>query len=204
MELGGRDAANAPETLDGERMEEAEFVVGRYDEEAVRLRDRARDLREEFRASDAHGDRKPDLVEDSAPEPGCDLGRRACESLEPSDVEERLVDRKALHERRRVLEECEDGLARLGVGRHSRGNDDGLRAESAGLVAAHRRLDAVGLRFVAGREHDTPTDDHRPSAQARIVALLDRREERIEVGMENARLSHGRTYVRTRRPPMPG
>ena len=39
------------------------------DEEPVRLRDRARDLREELRPRDADGDRQPDLVEHAPPQP---------------------------------------------------------------------------------------------------------------------------------------
>ena len=109
------------------------------------------------------------------------------EAFEPADVEERLVDREPLHERRRVLEDREDGLARLRVGGHPRRHDDRVRAESARLAAAHRRLDAVRLRLVAGREHDSAADDHGPPAQARIVALLDRGEERIEIGMQDRR-----------------
>ena len=64
-----------------------------------------------------------------------------------------------------------------------------MRAEPPRLRAAHRRADAVRLRLVARGEHDAPADDHRPAAQARIVALLDRREERVEIGVEDRRLA---------------
>src|SRR5215218_8376799 len=40
------------------------------------------------------------------------------------------------------------------------------------------------LRLVAGREHDAHADDHRPPAQPRVVALLDGREERVQVGVQ--------------------
>ena len=52
-------------------------------------------------------------------------------------------------------------------------------------ATAHRRADAERLGLVAGREHDAAADDHRPAAQARVVALLDRRVERVEVGVED-------------------
>ena len=64
-----------------------------------------------------------------------------------------------------------------------------MRAEAAGLAAAHRGADAVGPGLVAGREHDSRPDDRRPAAQATIVSLLDRREERVEVGVQDRRLA---------------
>ena len=103
-----------------------------------------------------------------------------------------------LDERRRVVEDPEHGLARLGVGRHARRDDDRLRAETARAPAAHRGADAERLGLVAGGEHDPAADDHRPAAQPRIVALLDRGEERVEVGVQDRRLA--RTYVRTGQP----
>ena len=89
------------------------------------------------------------------------ISRAPREPFEPADVEERLVDREPLDERRRVLEDREHGLARLRVRRHPRRDDDGVRAEPPRLAAAHRRLDAVRLRLVARREHDPAADDHR-------------------------------------------
>ena len=73
---------------------------------------------------------------------------------------------------------------------------DRLGAEPAGLRAAHRRFDAVRLCLVARCEHHAAADDHGPSAQARIVSLLDRRVEGVEVGVEDRRRVHLRTYVR--------
>ena len=60
---------------------------------------------------------------------------------EPAHVEERLVDRQPLDERRVVLEDAVDRLARLGVGRHARRHDDGVRAEPPRRAPAHRRAD---------------------------------------------------------------
>ena len=53
-----------------------------------------------------------------------DLGRRARHAEQAADVEERLVDREPLDERRRVVEHLEHRLARLGVRRHARRHDD--------------------------------------------------------------------------------
>ena len=114
----------------GKRMEERELVVGRNDEQAVGLRDAARDLREELRPRHAHRDAQADLLEHSPPQPRGDLGRRPGEALEAADVEERLVDRHPLDERRRVLEDLEHRLARFRVGRHP-GLDHAPRAGTA-------------------------------------------------------------------------
>jgi hypothetical protein len=107
--------------------------------------------------------------------------------LEPAHVEKRLVDRQALDDRRRVFEHREHRLARFAVGLEARRDDDRVRTQALGLPAAHRRSHATGLRLVAGGEHDTRPDDHRPADQARIVALLDRRVKRVEVGVEDRR-----------------
>ena len=190
VQLRRRDASDAPEPLDRQRVEERELRAGLDAQEPLRLRDRARHLREELRARDADGDREPDLVEHAPLQPRGDLGRRACEPLEPAHVQERLVDREPLDERRRVLEDLEHRLARLRVRRHSGRNDDRMRAESPRLALAHRGLHAVGLRLVARREHDAAPDEHGLPAQLRVVALLDRREERIEVCVQDRRGAH--------------
>ena len=170
-------------------MEERQLAFGRHDEQAVRLGDAARHLREELRPRDAHRQREPDLLEDPAPQAGGDLHRRAGDPLHAAHVEERLVDRQPLDQRRHVVEDPIHGLARLGVGREARRDHDRLRAEPASLPAAHRRLDAEGLGLVARREHDSAADDHRLPAQPRIVPLLDRREEGVEVCVQDRRFA---------------
>ena len=62
---------------------------------------------------------------------------------------------------------------------HARGHN------AARLRDAHRGTNAEALGFVAGGEHDSPADDDRSAAQARIVALLDGRVERIEIGVQD-------------------
>ena len=53
-----------------------------------------------------------------------DLHRRAGDPPQPADVEERLVDRQPLDQRRGVLEDLEHRLAGLGVRRHPRVDHD--------------------------------------------------------------------------------
>ena len=168
-------------------MEELELAVGRDEEQPVGLGDRARDLGEELRAGDADRDRQADPLEHLAPQTDRDLGRGARDSSEAADVEERLVDRQPFDQRGRVGEDLEHRLARFRVRLHARRHDDGARAEQARLAAAHRGVDAEGLRLVARGEHDPAADDHGLAPQPRIVALLDRCEERVEVGMQDRR-----------------
>ena len=176
---------DAPEPFDRKRMEERELAVGRDDEEPVGLGNPARDLGEELRPRHTDRDRQADLLSHLLPQAHGDLGRRSHAPLHPADVEERLVDREPLDDRSRVLEHPKYGLARFGVGRHPRRHDGRLRAEAAGRRRAHRGADAVRLRLVAGRQHDPQPHDHRAAAQAWVVALLDGREERVEVCVQD-------------------
>ena len=74
-------------------------------------------------------------------------------------------------------------------------NDNCVRTQAASRAAAHRGADAEGFRLVARRENDPGADDHRAAAQARVVALLDRGEERIEVGVEDGGVRHERMFA---------
>ena len=143
------------------------------------------------------GDRETDLVAHLSPQPSGDLEWVAGHLQQPGDVEERLVDRYALDERRRPLEDREDGLARLDVGIEAGRHDDGVRAQRARLGATHGRPHAVGLRLVARSEHDPAADEHRASAQRGVVALLDRGVEAVEVGVQDLPHQAHDSYVRT-------
>ena len=106
----------------------------------------------------------PTSFANGAPKPHRDLDRRAGNQFHAANVEERLVDRQPLDQRRRVVEDGIQSLARLGVGRHSGRDDDRRRAEPVRLTAAHRRPNTVRLRLIARREHHPATDNHRPPA----------------------------------------
>ena len=71
----------------------------------------------------------------------------------------------------------------------SAADHDRVRAQPPRPPPAHRRPHPARLRLVAGRQHHAAADDHRPAAQPRIVALLDRRVERVEVGVQDGGLS---------------
>ncbi len=72
-----------------------------------------------LRPSDPHRDGQADAFEDRLPKPHGDLRRRARDQPQSAHVEERLVDRQPLDERRRVVEHLEQCRARLAVRRTS-------------------------------------------------------------------------------------
>src|SRR6476469_7791337 len=149
--LGG-DRTDTPESLDRERMEKLELAFGRYHEQAVRLRNAARHLREELRPRDADGDRQADALANVAPQPGSDLARTAGQPPQAAHVEERLVDRQSFDQRCRVLEHPIDRLARLGIRRHARRDDYGARAESPRHPSTHGGADPTRLCLIARSE----------------------------------------------------
>ncbi len=185
MQLGRRDLADPPQTLDGKRVQELELLPRRDVAQAVRLGDLGGHLGEELRPRDPDRDRETHLLAHPLTQPHRDLHRRSGDGRQAADVQERLVDRDAFDVRRGVVEDREHGLAGLDVvlepGRHH----DRLRAQLAGLTSAHRRAHPVRLRLVAGREHDAGADDDRAAAQVRVIALLDRRVERVQVGVQD-------------------
>ena len=125
-----------------------------------------------------------------------DLGRCAGYTTQAPDVEERLVDGDPLDERGGVVEHLEHRLAGRRVRRQARRDEDGVRAQPTRLAAAHRAAHPAGPRLVAGAHHDANADDHRPAAQPRVVALLDGGEERIEVGVQDRRITgHERMFA---------
>ena len=129
-------------------------------------------------------------------QPAGDLDRRARDAAQPADVEEGLVDREPLDERRRVLEHREHRLARVEVRVDPRRDDHGVRAQPPRLPPAHRAAHAERLGLVARGEDDAAADDHRAAAQRRVVALLDGRVERVEVGVEDVRVrGHERMFA---------
>ena len=186
VQLAGCRRPHAPEPFNGQRMQELELTTDRYDEQAVGLRDGARDLRKELRAGDSDSDRQPDLVAHVPSELGRDLDRAARDPLEPAHVEEGLVDRERLHERGCIVEDAEDGPARLDVRVESWPHDYRIGAERPRLAPTHRGLHTARLRLVARGEDDPAADDHGPAAEPGVVTLLDRRVERIEVGVQDA------------------
>jgi hypothetical protein len=99
--------ADAPEPLERERVQELALAAGRHDEQAVGLRRPARDLRDDLARRHPDRHREADPRPHLAPQPRGDFCRRARDPLEPAHVEERLLHRHALDQRRRPLEHAE-------------------------------------------------------------------------------------------------
>jgi hypothetical protein len=203
-EPSGRDDADAPEPLDRKSVQERELGVHRYDQEAVGLCYAARDLRQELRTRHADRDGDPDALADVDAKARGDVRRRACDPSQAADVQERLVDGQPFDERRGVAEDLEHRRAGLGVRLHPRRYHYRLRAQAPRLPLAHRGVDAVGFRLVAGGQHHTATHDHRATAEPRIVALLDRRVEGVGVCVQNRRLVGHRRILAPGADTLPG
>ena len=137
----------------------------RHDEQPVGLGHGAGDLGQELGAGDADADRQAHPFAHRAAQPDGDLRRRARRAPQPAHVEERLVDRDAFDERRRVVEHLEHRLAGGGVGGQVRFDEDGVGAQPPGDRPAHGGAHAVRPGLVAGAHHHARADDHRAAAQ---------------------------------------
>jgi hypothetical protein len=185
MELLGRHPADAPEALDRKREQERLLLRRRDEEQPVGLRHPAGHLRQDLRPRGTDAEGEADLLADAAAEPNGDLPWRPGDPLETPDVEEGLLHRQALDPRGGLLEDLEQRLARLGVGREAGGDEGRMRAQPAGPPAAHPAVDAVGARLVAGGGHHPRADDRRAAAQPGVVPLLDRGVEGVGVGVQD-------------------
>ena len=100
-------------------------------------------------------------------------------------VDKGFVDRNAFDQGGGLVEDLIDRSARFGIGFHSSRHYDDLRTVALCLRGIHRRSDAEGLGFVAAGQHHPGTDDYGFAPQLRIVTLLDRRVEGVEVSVED-------------------
>ena len=187
-QLVGRHRADAPQPPHRQRVQECQLAAGRNQQQAIRFGFLAGHLGEKFRPGDADGDRQPDPRPDVAAQPGGNLDRGSGDPPQPADIDESLVHRQGLHQRRGISEDLEHRVAGLRIGRHPWRNHHGLRAQPPRLGPTHCGAHAVGLGLVAGRQNDTAADDYRPSPEPRVVALLDGGIERVEVRMQDGRL----------------
>ena len=118
--------------------------------------------------------------------PGSGPGSCGAARSVPREVEERLVDRQRLDQRRGRQHQPAHLLARTADISPCRADDDRLRAELQRLEHRHGRADAVDAGDVAGGRDDAAVaaaDDDRLVAQAGVVALLDAGIEGVAVDM---------------------
>jgi tetratricopeptide (TPR) repeat protein len=189
--------SDAPHALDWQWIEKRGDVFGGNDHEPVRLLQIARDLGEELVGSDAGRGGQSRLLADRRADALGDRAAVAEEAAARGDVEKRFVDREPFDERREAAEDREDLFADLFVAPSVRRDDDRVRHQAQRLRHRHCRARTERARFVRSSGDDTApfrsTDEHRPSAQRRIVELLDRRKERVHVDVQN--LAHGRQHT---------
>ena len=183
--LGGLDA-DAPQPAHRQRMQERQLAIGRNQQQAVGFGLLAGHLGEELGAGDADGDRQADAV--------ADLRARSCAAISTG-----VPDTRRRPETSRNASSTDSGST-TGVVSWNTSNTASLASEYAdirggttracghsapGLAATHGGAHAVGLGFVARRQHDAAADDHRPAAQRGVVTLLDRRVERVEISVQD-------------------
>ncbi len=191
--LRPRRRADTPEARDGQRREEGALGPGLDDEQAVGFGHVARDLGEELRRGDTdrrgqtRSRRARGLGATSRSPTPVPSRRRA-----PRNVEERLVDRQRLDERRDRPEDRHHLAALLLVALEARREEHGVRAGPPGPRHRHRRVHAEGARLVARGGHDAavaePADDHRLAARAPGRRAARPSVERVEVDVQDRRV----------------
>ena len=157
---------------------------------AVRLGQVGGDLGDQLDARDAGRRGQPDLVGDARAQPPGDLGGRAEQLPRRGHVQERLVERQRLDQRRHRAAGCR---TRARWRRRRRRGAGGTTTASGARRSA--RAIGIALRTPNGRTSyeaasTTPrracaADDDRAAAQGGVVALLDGRVERVHVQVED-------------------
>ncbi len=93
VELGRRDPADAPQTLDWQRMQKGQFALRLDDQEAIRLGHAAGHLGQELGPGHPDRDREPHLLADLAAQPERDLDRSSADVTQAADIQKGLVNR---------------------------------------------------------------------------------------------------------------
>ena len=119
------------------------------------------------------------------------------------EVDERLVQGQRLHQRGDLAQQAHHDRAGVAVGVEPAGEERRVRAPGAGLARRHRRAHAVLPRLVRRRGHHAAAagaaHHDRLAAQGRLVALLDRGEERVQVQVEDRGAGRARPHRTCRR-----
>ena len=189
-QLARGDPAHAPQGVDLKLLQKRFDAIGMNHGEAVRLLPARRDLRQKFVRRHTGRRRQVRLLEDALLQTPGNIGRQRLSPRILGDVEIGLVERQRLDEGCHVAEDPENQIRGGSVSCKIRRHDDQFRAQPDRLRHRHRRVHAVFPRLVAGRRDDAAlvrpaADRKRPASQRRIVALLDRRIERIHVDVKN-------------------
>ena len=123
------------------------------------------------------------------------VGGVAVQPDRTAHVEERLVERQRLDERRERAEDRHDPGAHLGVVRVVAAQEHRVRAQTLRPHRRHRGVDPVGAGLVRRRRDHAPVRRNRrrpPGGPgARAGAELDRHEERVHVDVQDRGVSDG-------------
>ena len=180
----GADAEDEADRLVGQHL--ARLVLVEHGK-AARLVEVGGDLGQELVAGQADRDGDADVALDVAGKARQHLCRdHAVHALGAGEIEERLVDRQRLDQRRQRLHGVAHLAADADIFRHVGRDHGGVRAERQRLEHRHRRAHAIGARDVAGGRHHAAlaaADDHGLVGELGIVALLDGGVERVAVDM---------------------
>jgi len=202
-EAAPRRRTDAPEALDRQGMEKVELGAGRDNDETVGLGVLARELGEQLRGRDADRGREPGVGAHAPPDRDRAVGPGPVEPRRPAHVEERLVGRDGLDERRERAEDPHHLAALLAVAVEAWREEHTLGASAPRPRHRQCRVHAESARLVARGGDDTAraeaSDDHRTAADGGIVELLHRRVERVEVDVQDRRRAGHPVDVRTTR-----
>ena len=195
---------DAPQPLDRQRVEEVELAIGRHDQQAVGLAHAARHLGEELGAGHADGDRPA--------RPGRGPRARSCAAIStgvPDDppqaahVQERLVDRDALDQRRGVARtpRTPRGWPRRrptsGAGRRSASGHSRRASRAAHRACGRRTPWPRSWRRARPRRRRPPACRAAPGRRAARPTRRTRRGRRAGSWQLGGRCVHHRTHVRT-------
>ena len=171
-------------------------VPGATTSDTVGLGEIAGELGEQLRGRDADRRREPGLGAHAPPDRRPRTRRPAPWMRDDAaDVEERLVGRDRLDERRERTEDRHHLAALLAVAVEARREEHAVGTRAPRPRHRHRRVHAEAARLVARGGDDTAraeaADDHRLPDERRILELLHRRVERVEVDVQDRRIARG-------------
>jgi hypothetical protein len=208
VQLVRRDGADARDDVHPHRPQQLDLAAGGHDPAAVRLRQLAGHLGHEL--GRRHADRGGE-----ATRRGADRGAQVVDHLLQAhrvegrhavgrpEVDERLVQGQRLDQRRQRPQPGHHQRTGLPVRPEPARQEGGVGAAPARLVRRHRRAHPEHPGLVRRGRHDAPLahapDHDRLAPQRRLVALLDRREERVEVEVQHRRLGSHEAILRGRR-----
>ena len=194
FETPARRRAHSPQPLDAERVQELELGPGRDHEHPVGLGEVAGELGDELGRAHSHRRRETGLGAHAFADRRSHLDATSEVAARATDVEEGLVERDRLHQRRERLQDSHHRTARVAVRVEAGREEHTVGAGTARACHRHRGVHAEPAGLVARRgDHAAraeTADDHRASAHRGVGELLDRRVERVEVDVQDRRVGH--------------